>query len=236
MSTVPLRAARTRSIGEVINLLKSEYPDVTVSKLRFLESQGLVEPSRSASGYRIFTEEDVRRIEYVLKEQRDHYLPLKVIKSKLAAWEHGDESPVSPEAGPPPEAYFATSGVSLTPAELMRSSGLSAHQLTSLIDAGILEPMKLPDGTEVFRDHDLSIARATHRLLNHGLEVRHLRLIRLAADRQTDLLGQLVAPLLRHRNPENRHRAAETLADCAQAAAVLQESIARGRLRGLLER
>ena len=236
MATVPLRAARTRSIGEVINFLKSEYPDVTVSKLRFLESQGLVEPTRSASGYRIFTEEDVRRIEYVLQEQRDHYLPLKVIKSKLSAWEHGDESPVSPEAGPPPEAYFATSGVSLTPAELMRSSGLSAHQLTSLIDVGILEPMKLPDGTEVFRDHDLSIARAAHRLLNHGLEVRHLRLIRLSADRQTDLLGQLVAPLLRHRNPENRHRAAETLADCAQAAAVLQESIARGRLRGLLER
>jgi DNA-binding transcriptional MerR regulator len=236
MSTVPLRAARTRSIGEVINLLKPEYPDVTVSKLRFLESQGLVEPSRSASGYRIFSEEDVRRIEYVLKEQRDHYLPLKVIKSKLAAWEHGDESPVSPEAGPPPEAYFATSGVSLTPAELMRSSGLSAHQLTSLIEVGILEPMKLPDGTEVFRDHDLSIARATHRLLSHGLEVRHLRSIRLAADRQTDLLGQLVAPLLRHRNPENRHRAAETLADCAQAAAVLQESITRGRLRSLLER
>ena len=236
MATVPLRAARTRSIGEVINFLKSEYPDVTVSKLRFLESQGLVEPTRSASGYRIFTEEDVRRIEYVLQEQRDHYLPLKVIKSKLSAWEHGDESPVSPEAGPPPEAYFATSGVSLTPAELMRSSGLSAHQLTSLIDVGILEPMKLPDGTEVFRDHDLSIARAAHRLLNHGLEVRHLRSIRLAADRQTDLLGQLVAPLLRHRNPDNRHRAAEILADCAQAAAVLQESIMRGRLRGLLER
>ena len=80
MGSTPLRSARTRSIGEVINLLKPEYSDVTVSKLRFLESQGLVQPSRSASGYRVFTEEDVRRIEYVLKEQRDHYLPLKVIK------------------------------------------------------------------------------------------------------------------------------------------------------------
>ena len=236
MSTSPLRSARTRSIGVVINLLKPEYPDVTVSKLRFLETQGLVEPSRSASGYRIFTEDDVRRIEYVLKEQRDHYLPLKVIKSKLAAWEQGEESPVAPETGPPPEAYFASSGVSLTPAELMRSSGLSAHQLTALIDVGILEPMHLPDGSDVFKDHDLSIARAAHRLLTHGLEVRHLRAIRLSADRQTDLLGQLVAPLLRHRNPENRHQAAETLADCSQAAAALQESITRGRLRNLLER
>ena len=186
MGSTPLRSARTRSIGEVINLLKPEYSDVTVSKLRFLESQGLVQPSRSASGYRVFTEEDVRRIEYVLKEQRDHYLPLKVIKSKLAAWDHGEESPVAPETGPPPEAYFASSGVSLTPAELMRSSGLSAHQVTSLIEVGILEPMQLPDGSDVFRDHDLTIARAAHRLLGHGLEVRHLRSNRLAADRQTD--------------------------------------------------
>jgi len=236
MAGSPLRAARTRSIGEVINLLKPDFPDLTVSKLRFLESQGLVQPARSASGYRVFTDEDVRRIEYVLQEQRDHYLPLKVIKSKLAAWETGDESPVAPEIGPPPDTYFATSDVSLTALELMRSSGLSTGQVEELIGVGILEPTELPDGTEVFRDSDLSIARAAHRLLVNGLEPRHLRGIRLAADRQTDLLGQLVAPLLRHRNPENRRRSAEVLADCSQAAAQLQETMIRGRLRRLLER
>jgi DNA-binding transcriptional MerR regulator len=236
MSSRPLRAARTRSIGEVINLLKPDFPDLTVSKLRFLESQGLVQPSRSASGYRVFTEEDVRRVEYVLQEQRDHYLPLKVIKSKLAAWEVGDESPVLPETGPPPDTYFATSGVSLTASELMRSSGLSAGQVADLVAIDILEPMELPDGTEVFRDSDLAIARAAHRLLVNGLEPRHLRGIRLAVDRQTDLLGQLVAPLLRHRNPENQRRSAEVLADCSQASSQLQESMMRGRLRRLLER
>jgi len=236
MASPPLRAARTRSIGEVINLLKPDFPDLTVSKLRFLESQGLVQPSRSSSGYRIFTEEDVRRVEYVLQEQRDHYLPLKVIKSKLAAWEVGDESPVAPEAGPPPDTYFATSGVSLTGSELMRGSGLSSGQVEELVAIGILEPMELPDSTEVFRDSDLAIARAAHRLLVNGLEPRHLRGIRLAADKQTDLLGQLVAPLLRHRNPENRRRSAEVLADCSQAAAQIQESLIRGRLRRLLER
>lgn len=236
MASPPLRAARSRSIGEVINLLKPDFPDLTVSKLRFLESQGLVQPSRSSSGYRIFTEEDVRRVEYVLQEQRDHYLPLKVIKSKLAAWEVGDESPVAPEAGPPPDTYFATSGVSLTESELMRSSGLSAGQVEQLVEIAILEPTELPDGTEVFRDADLAIARAAHRLLVNGLEPRHLRGIRLAADRQTELLGQLVAPLLRHRNPENRRRSAEVLADCSQAAAQLQENMIRGRLRRLLER
>ncbi len=236
MTASPLRAARTRSIGEVINLLKPDFPDLTVSKLRFLESQGLVQPSRSASGYRMFTEEDVRRVEYVLAEQRDHYLPLKVIKSKLAAWEADAESPVAAESGPPPDTYFATSGVSLTETELKRSSGLTSDQVVELVAVGILEPMELPDGTEVFHDSDLTIARAAHRLLINGLEPRHLRGIRLAADRQTDLFGQLVAPLLRHRNPENRRRSAEVLADCSQAASVLQESMIRGRLRRLLER
>lgn len=236
MSASPLRAARTRSIGEVINLLKPDFPDLTVSKLRFLETQGLVQPGRSSSGYRIFTDDDVRRVEYVLQEQRDHYLPLKVIKSKLAAWEVGEESPVAPETGPPPETYFASSGVSLTASELIRSSGLSAGHVDALVEVGILEPSELPDGTEVFRDSDLSIARAAHRLLVHGLEPRHLRGIRLAADRQTDLLGQLVAPLLRHRNPENRRRSGEILADCSQATAQLQESMVRGRLRRLLDR
>jgi DNA-binding transcriptional MerR regulator len=236
MAGSPLRAARTRSIGEVINLLKPDFPDLSVSKLRFLESQGLVEPARSASGYRIFSEEDVRRVEYILQEQRDHYLPLKVIKSKLAAWETGAESPVALETGQPPDTYFATSGVSLTEDELKRSSGLSSKQVEELVGERILEPRELPDGTEVFQDSDLAIARAAHRLLVHGLEARHLRSIRLASERQTDLLGQLAAPLLRHRNPENRRRSAEMLADCSQAASLLQESMMRGRLRRLLER
>jgi len=236
MGKAHLRTARTHTIGEVINLLKSEFPELTVSKIRFLEGQGLIRPQRSASGYRIFTDEDIRRIEYVLREQRDHYLPLKVIKSKLTAWEHGEESPVPPESGPPPEAYFAASGVSLTVEELMRSSGLSRAQADELVAHGLLEPVRLPDGTEVFRDEDLVVAKAAHRLLDRGLEVRHLRTIRLAADRETDLLGQLAAPLLRHRNPDNQRRAAEILADCSQAATRVQGGQVRGRLRRLLER
>jgi len=236
VSTPHLRSARTHSIGEVINLLKPDFPDVTVSKLRFLEGQGLVTPQRSSSGYRMFTDEDVRRIVYILREQRDHYLPLKVIKSKLTAWEHGEESPIAPETGPPPEAYFASSGVSLSPEELMRSAGLSSEQLDGLVAEGVLDPYELPDGTLVFRDDDLSAARSANRLLARGLEVRHLRTMRLGVDRQTDLLGQLVAPMLRHRNPENRRRSAEILADCSQAAAQLQESMVRARLRNLLER
>ena len=135
---------RTHTIGEVINLLRGDFPDVTVSKLRFLESKGLVTPQRSSSGYRVFTEDDVRRIRFVLSEQRDHYLPLKVIKSKLTAWEHGEESPISPEKGAPPEAYFATSGVSLSTSEIMRSSGLSDEQLQAIVHDGLVSPVSLP--------------------------------------------------------------------------------------------
>jgi len=232
----PLHSSRTHSIGEVINLLRPEFPDVTVSKVRFLEGKGLVNPQRSASGYRMFTEEDIHRVEYVLREQRDHYLPLKVIKSKLTAWEHGEESPVTAATGPPPEAYFASSGVTLTVEEVMRSAGLSKKQLEGLIQAGILGPEKLPDGTVVFSEDDLAAAKAAHRLLNRGLDIRHLRPVRLSSEREVELLGQLVAPLLRHRNPENRRRSAEILADTAQAAVQLQESMVRGRLRRLLER
>jgi len=225
----------TQSIGEVINHLRREFPELTVSKIRFLEGQGLVEPERSPSGYRMFSRDDVNRIQYVLREQRDHFLPLKVIKSKLTAWERGEEVGPQPESGPPPETYFSASGISLTLEELSRSSGLTRRQIRELVEQGVLEPMDLPGGKQVFRDDDLAVARAGYRLLARGLEGRHVRALRLAADRETDLLSQLVGPLLRHRNPDNRRRAAEILADCAEASAELQEGIVRSRLRRLLE-
>lgn len=231
----PEDPGQSMSIGEVITTLRPEFSDLTVSKVRFLESQGLIEPHRSPSGYRMFSPDDVRRIEYILREQRDHFLPLKVIKSKLTAWEQGEEAPVLVESGPPPESYFAASGVSMNEQDLSRSSGLSRRQISDLVEQGVLDPVELPGGEVAFRDDDLIIARAASRLLAHGLEGRHLRTLRLAADRESDLLNQLVGPLLRHRNPDNRRRAAEILADCAQAGSQLQEAIVRSRLKRMLE-
>ena len=226
--------APSHTIGEVINQLREEFPDLTVSKVRFLEGQGLIQPGRSPAGYRVFSEDDISRIRYILREQRDHFLPLKVIKSKLTAWEHGEELDAGGEAGPPPEAYFAASGISMSAEELARSARLTMDELSALMGEGILKPLALPDGSSVFRDDDLIIARAAHRLLRRGLEPRHLRTIRLAADRKSDLIRQLVEPLLRHRNPDNRRMASETMADCSQAAAALEEGIVRSRLRGSL--
>lgn len=224
------------SIGEVINLLRDDYPDVTVSKVRFLESQGLIKPERSASGYRRFSAADLQRLRYILQQQRDHFLPLKVIKSKLTAWERGEDPKSPARPGPPPEAYFAGSGVSMTRPELARAAGLSRDQLAELVEHGVLVPVQLEEGSEVFREEDLVVAREAQRLLSYGLEARHLRTLRLAADRQADLLRSLTAPLLRHHSPDSRHRAAETLAGCAEAISQLETALLRARLRSLLAR
>jgi DNA-binding transcriptional MerR regulator len=224
-----------RTIGEVINLLKEEFPDVTVSKLRFLEGEGLINPPRSDSGYREFGQDDIERVRYILRQQRDHYLPLKVIKSKLTAWERGEEPTVVQASGPPPETYFATTGVRMSAAELARAAGTTAELVKRLVEDGVLQPGEGDDG-QVFGDDDLEIARASARLVAHGLEPRHLRSLRLAANRETDLLAQLAAPLLRHGSPSSRREAAEILSDGAQAARELQESVVRSQLRRLLER
>lgn len=223
------------TIGEVINLLKKEFPDITVSKLRFLEGEGLISPPRSASGYREFGPDDIERVRYILRQQRDHYLPLKVIRSKLTAWARGEEPTIPPASGPPPETYFATTGVRMSAAELARAAGTTTDLVSRLVEQQVLEPKVDEDG-EVFSDDDLQITRAAARLASHGLEPRHLRSLRLSANRETDLLGQLAAPLLRHASPASRREAAELLADGAQAARELQEAVVRAQLRRLLEK
>jgi DNA-binding transcriptional MerR regulator len=225
---------RPLSIGEVIDLLSDEFPDATVSKLRFLETQGLIHPERSRSGYRQFRSADVERVRYVLRQQRDHFLPLKVIKAKLKLWERGEEPTLPPEDGPPPQTYFATSGARMSAEELARAAGVSADLVAQLVSEGVLEPLAGEEGPE-FGDDDANIARAARRLIGHGLEPRHLRSLRLAANRETDLLAQVVGTLLRHRSPDNRRHAAEILADGAQAARDLQDAMVRTQLRKLIE-
>ena len=122
----------------------------------------------------------------------------------------------------------------MSASELARAAGLNRRQLATLVEHGLLQPMELDGGKEVFRDDALVIARAAARLLRHGLEGRHLRSFRLSVDREVDLLRQVTEPMLRHRNPDNRRRAAEILADSAQAGRELSEALLRGELRDLL--
>lgn len=222
------------SIGEVINLLKDEFPDVTVSKVRFLESQGLIDPPRSPSGYRQFMEDDIKRLRFILQQQRDHFLPLKVIKSKLTMWERGEENVMPAPAGPPPERLFAPATAPLGLDEVARSSGLTRRQVGELIDHRVLRPTG-EEGEESFSEEELAVAREAQRLLAYGLEPRHLRSVRISTERDGALLEQLTAPLLRNRSPDAHHRAGEVLAGCADAIGRMRVAILTEELRRLLE-
>lgn len=217
------------SIGEVIDLLRDEFPDVSVSKLRFLESQGLVSPARADSGYRQFDEEDLKRIRYILTQQRDHFLPLKVIKSKLTLWERGEDP--GPDAEAPPEDPLESEGAPTTRADLLRRSGLSDTDLDTLIEHGLLAPVG--DST-VFPPDALTVAMECRRLLDVGLEARHLRTVRLGAEREAELLRQLTAHLLSSSSAENRARARDLLAACTDSVHALHRAILTAQVRSLL--
>ena len=219
------------TIGEVINGLREEFPDVTVSKVRFLESQGLLAPDRSDGGYRLFAEEDVERLRFILREQRDHFLPLKVIKSKLTLWERGEEiSPGEPTATGRMLARDVPDRVSR--AELIRRSDLTPQQLDALIEHGLI-----PSGRdEQYPETVIAIATEARRLFAHGLEARHLRALRHAAERQADILGQLTAPLRRINSAETQEQARNILAGAGEAMVAIHRSLLAEELRRMLDR
>jgi len=193
------------SIGEVINLLRDDFPDVSVSKIRFLESQGLIDPGRSDSGYRQFDQADLARLRFILQQQRDHFLPLKVIKSKLTLWERGEDLNTKISE---PAAKVESTGEPLNRDDLLRRSGLSSSQLEELLEVGVLRSLGEP---EVFAPEAGIVATEAKRLMDQGLEARHLRAIRLSVEREADLLKQLTAPLMRANNAEARARARDML-------------------------
>jgi DNA-binding transcriptional MerR regulator len=193
------------SIGEVINLLRDDFPDVSVSKIRFLESQGLIDPGRSDSGYRQFDQADLARLRFILQQQRDHFLPLKVIKSKLTLWERGEDLNTRISE---PAAKLESTGEPLNRDDLLRRSGLSPSQLEELLEVGVIRSLGEPD---VFAPEAGIVATEAKRLMDQGLEARHLRAIRLSVDREADLLRQLTAPLMRANNADARARALDIL-------------------------
>jgi DNA-binding transcriptional MerR regulator len=200
-----MTASQSLSIGEVINLLRDDFPDVSVSKIRFLESQGLIDPGRSDSGYRQFDQTDLARLKFILQQQRDHFLPLKVIKSKLTLWERGEDLSTKISQ---PAAKIESKGEPLSREDLLRRSGLTPVQLDELLDAGIIRTIGEP---EVFGPEAGIVATEAKRLMDQGLETRHLRTVRLSVDREAELLRQLTAPLMRANNAEARARAKDVL-------------------------
>jgi DNA-binding transcriptional MerR regulator len=228
------------TIGEVLAVLRDDFPDVTISKIRYLESEDLVHPQRTPSGYRKFSTADVSRLRYVLTAQRDHYLPLKVIKEQLDALDRGEPLPAAAPAAPavpPPVGTPAADadldldgGRPLTPEQFARAAGLDPQQLADCVEFGLL----VPDAEGRHPVADLPLARAAAGLARHGMEPRHLRVYRTGVDREAGLVEQLVAPVLRARSEEARARATEKLHELASLSAQLHKALLESRLRDLL--
>ncbi|MGH8869590.1 MAG: transcriptional regulator FtsR [Actinomycetes bacterium] len=228
------------SIGEVLTHLRAEFPDVTISKIRFLESAGLVEPERSSAGYRKFALADVERLRYVLTVQRDHYLPLRVIKDHLEAIDRGLEppelGPVNPQVPRALAAAQPASGedtftegqraVRLSRDELLEACQLTAEQLAALETHGLVRRRSggWYDGDAVL------VGTAVADLAGHGIEPRHLRTFATAAGRQAGLIEQVVAPMLRQHNPDARGRAEERAREIAAVSMRLHAALVKTSL------
>lgn len=242
MSAPDSRAFAGISIGAVLELLRPDFPDVTISKIRFLETEGLIAPERTGSGYRRFSAYDCARLRFILTAQRDQYLPLKVIKAQLDAQTDGSV----PQAGSPyaqPRLVRAfgedsdapatsPSQVRLTQEDLLDRSGINLELLTALRKSGVITTG--PGG--LFDEHSVVIAQCARALGDYGVEPRHLRAFRSAADRQSDLIAQIAGPVVKAGKAGARDRADDLAREVAALAITLHTSLIKSAVRDVLDR
>jgi DNA-binding transcriptional MerR regulator len=217
---------RMHTIGAVCRHLQAEFPDISISKIRYLEDQGLLTPRRTQGGYRLYADEDVERLETILRLQRDEFLPLRVIRQELA-------SPASAKtrrrrkptalSGEEEELGFR---------ELCERAGISPELAKELEEFGLLEPRE-EGSRKLYGAADADVASACAKLARYGVAPRHLRTFRHGADREAALLQQIVAPALRSRNPERRQAGIEELQNLAELAQELSQLLSWRALRRL---
>ena len=198
------------TIGAVCRRLKAEVPDISISKIRYLEDQGLIEPKRTQGGYRLFAEDDVERLETILRLQRDEFLPLRVIREELATG-------ASKERRKRRTVPLGEREEGLDLDELCEQAGIQPSRARELEEFGLLEP-RVERGRRWYSETDVEIATACESLAQYGIAARHLRAFRTAVDRETSLLDALVAPALRSRNAERRQAGIEDLRALGEAA------------------
>ncbi len=234
------------SIGAVLELLRPDFPDVTISKIRFLEAEGLVTPQRTASGYRRFTAYDCARLRFILTAQRDHYLPLKVIRAQLDAQPDGELPPFGSPYGVPrlvsvagtgtgrgaEDAAVSATRLRLGREDLLERSGVDDDLLTALLKGGVITTG--PGG--FFDEHAVVILRCARALSEYGVEPRHLRAFRSAADRQSDLIAQIAGPVVKADKAGARDRADDLAREVAALAITLHTSLLKSAVRDLLHR
>jgi len=235
---VPSRARM--NIGEVLDRLRPDFPGITIPKIRFLEDKGLIKPERTASGYRQFSVEDVERLRYVLRMQRDHYLPLRVIGEHLDAIDRGLEPPpiepvvptvpqvaLAADGMPSPESFLRRDNVRLSRRELLKIAEISEELLAELEQFGLVTPSR----TGHYDTDALVIAQTARELADFGFEPRHLRAFKTSADREVGLVEQVVAPHKRGRDTAAKARAEETVSEIAALSVRLHATLVKAGLR-----
>jgi DNA-binding transcriptional MerR regulator len=227
-----------QSIGEVLVNVKTEFPDITISKIRFLESEGLITPERTPSGYRKFYPEDVERLRSILRLQRDEYLPLKVIKERLLKADTGDEEeqPTLEQAvgGAEPdgseELAESPTGLQMSLEEMSAATGVDRDRIKELEGFGIVCTHG-PEGGRYYDGDDYVTLSIVKDFLRFGIEPRHLTMYKHFADRESAFFEALVAPTLRQKNPDARRAAAQTLGDLTSTSRKFKQALLRNSLR-----
>ena len=225
MTATAPAAARLLTIGTVCRRLKPEFADISISKIRYLEDQGLLTPKRTQGGYRLFGEDDVERLETILRLQRDEFLPLRVIREELAAGAGKERRRRRTSALGEQEDGLDLEG-------LCERAGIDAARARELEEFGLLEP-RVESGQRIYAETDADIAEACETLARFGIAPRHLRAFRTATDRQAGLLEALVGPALRSRNPERRRAGIEDLQALAESAHELSQLLFTRNVRKL---
>ena len=223
-ATAPTRQ-QLFTIGNVCRRLKAEFPDISISKIRYLEDQGLLTLKRTQGGYRLFSEDDVERLETILRLQRDEFLPLRVIREELAAGA-GRERRRRRAVGAPEEAVDLD--------ELCAHAGVDAKTVRELEEFGLIEP-HVEGRQRLYSETDVEIAVACDTLTRYGIAPRHLRAFRTAADREAALIEALVAPALRSRNVDRRRAGMEDLQQLAETAQELSQLLFARNVRRLAD-
>jgi DNA-binding transcriptional MerR regulator len=225
-----------QSIGEVLVTVKTEFPDITISKIRFLESEGLIEPERTPSGYRKFYDKDLERLRSILKMQRDEYLPLKVIKERLLQQagdgevvEGGGEETVEPteELAEPP------TGLQMSIEEMSAATSIDRERIKELESYGLVCSHG-PEAARYYDGDDYIVLSIVKDLFRFGVEPRHLTMYKHFAEREATFFESIVMPQLRQRNPDARRTATSSLTELAKASRKLKTALLRTNLRQYL--
>jgi DNA-binding transcriptional MerR regulator len=224
---------KSLTIGAVCKQLSQEFPDISISKIRYLEDQKLLSPRRTPGGYRLYAQSDVSRLRTILRLQRDEFLPLRVIRQELAAGRTENETPAAAAAAPPPDAVrpgaalrrltfsIQNRGALYSLDDVVEETGAEPRLVKELEDFGIVKG-EVRSGTTYYDETEREIVRAVTELSRYGVAGRNLRVFKTSAEREAALLQQILAPSLRSRNPERRKEAIEALENLAAVASHLK--------------